>query len=266
MSLTLTFLGTGTSHGVPMIGCPCAVCHSADPRDRRLRSSVLVEWPMADRDTPCRVVVDTGPDFRTQALAHGLTWLDALLFTHSHADHIFGLDDVRRFNHLQRAAMPAYADAMTAADLRHTFHYIFDQADQRGGGLPQVTLHEVAAPFALCGQSIIPVPVMHGRRPILGYRIGGLAYLTDCNAIPEASWPLLAGLDVLVLDALRDRAHPTHFSLEEAVAVATRVGARRTWFTHVCHELSHEATCARLPEGMALAHDGLVVTASAEAA
>jgi phosphoribosyl 1,2-cyclic phosphate phosphodiesterase len=253
--LRITFLGTGTSHGVPMIGCECATCRSPDPRDRRTRPSVLVET-----DDGGAILVDAGPDLRAQALAHGINRVDAIVFTHGHADHILGLDDVRRYNHIMRRPMACYADAHTVDDIRRMFAYVFDPAAPKGGGLPQLDLFTVEGAFCLGRQEIVPVPVLHGQRPILGLRFGGFAYLTDCSAIPDSSWPLLAGLDVLVLDALRERPHPTHFSLSEAIEVARRIGAARTYFTHMCHDLPHAATCARLPPGIALAHDGLRLT------
>lgn len=213
---------------------------------------------MAFDDGP-RVLVDAATDLRAQALAFGVTRVDAILFTHSHADHILGLDEVRRFNVLQRRAIPCYADAPTAADIRDTFRYMFDPSTPKGGGVPQIVLHPIDAPFVVAGQRIVPVPVMHGPRPILGFRVGRFAYLTDCNGIPDASWALLEGLETLVLDALRDRPHPTHFTVADAVATAQRIGARRTYFTHICHDLPHAATCARLPSGIELAYDGLTV-------
>jgi phosphoribosyl 1,2-cyclic phosphate phosphodiesterase len=253
--LDITFLGTGTSHGVPMIGCQCRTCRSDDPRDRRLRPSIHVR---ADDGTS--LLVDAGPDLRTQALAHGVARVDAIFFTHGHADHILGLDDVRRFNSMMRQPMPLYGDATTLDEIRRTFHYVFSPDTPRGGGLPQLELFTVGGAFCLGRQEIVPVPLMHGTRPILGLRIGAFAYLTDCNAIPEGSWPLLRGLDVVVLDALRERPHPTHFSLAEALDAARRIGARQTYFTHMCHDLPHAATCAQLPDGVTLAYDGLRVT------
>jgi phosphoribosyl 1,2-cyclic phosphate phosphodiesterase len=250
----VTFLGTGTSHGVPMIGCACPVCTSGDPRDRRSRPSVLIHC--AD-DT--RVLVDTSTDLRTQALAHGVTRVDAVVYTHSHADHIFGFDELRRFNVLSGRALPAYADARTLDDLQRTFAYAFGMPDQVGGGIPQVETREVAGPFEVGRNRFVPVPILHGARPILGYRVGGFAYLTDCSAIPGESEALLEGLDLLVLSALRHRPHPTHFSLSQAVEAAGRIGAQQTLFTHMCHDLGHEATSRELPSGMALAWDGLTV-------
>ncbi len=260
--MRITFLGTGTSHGVPMIGCECTTCRSTDPRDTRLRPSILVQSAAA-AEHPERgdttVLVDAGPDLRAQALRHGVTAVDAILFTHGHADHILGIDDVRRFNAVMKRPMPCYGDALTLDDIRKTFHYVFDPATPRGGGLPALDLRLVDGPLKVGDLDVQPIPLWHGARPILGYRFGRFAYLTDCNRLDERAWPLLEGLDAVVLDALRDRPHPTHFSLGEAVETARRIGAPRTCFTHMCHQLPHEATCARLPEGMSLAYDGLVL-------
>lgn len=247
----VTFLGTGTSHGVPMIGCTCATCHSTDPRDRRLRPSIVLEIEGGPA-----ILVDTSTDLRQQALTRGLTRVDAILFTHSHADHVMGMDEVRRFNVLQKSAIRAFADARTAADLMRTFNYAFDPPSQKGGGVPQVELTVIDGPFAVDGVSVLPVPILHGQRPILGFRFGRFAYLTDCSAIPDASWPLLDGLDVLVIDALRHRPHPTHFNVEQAVAAIARIQPGRALLTHICHDLPHEETNRVLPPGVELAYDG----------
>lgn len=256
MSLKITLLGTGTSHGVPMIGCECGVCTSSDPRDRRTRPSILIQQP----DTPGApsILVDTSTDLRAQALTWGVKRVDAILFTHSHADHILGLDEIRRFNVVQRASIPCFGDEPTLEDLRRTFAYIFNPPS-RGGGIPQITLFRIAGPFTLGGLEIVPVPLMHGDRPILGFRVGSFAYLTDCSRIPDSSWPLLADVRTLVVDALRDRPHPTHFSVAEALEVVARLAPERAYFTHICHDLPHAATCARLPAGVELAYDGLVL-------
>jgi len=250
----VTFLGTGTSHGVPMIGCTCPVCQSADPRDRRLRPSIYVDVAGGPA-----LLVDTATDLRQQALTHGLVRVDALLFTHSHADHVMGLDEVRRFNALMGTAMPVFADAATAAELRRVFAYAFAAPAAKGGGVPQLALQQIEGPFDAAGVTVVPVPLWHGDQPILGFRFGRFAYLTDCSAIPEPSFALLHDLDVLVIDALRHRPHPTHFTVAEATAAAGRIGARQTYFTHICHDLPHAETVASLPDGVTLAHDGLTL-------
>ena len=253
-TVRITFLGTGTSTGVPMIGCDCATCRSSDPRDRRWRTSIYIE--LSDGTA---VLVDASPDLRAQALAFELSRVDAILFTHAHADHVLGLDDVRPFNVRMRSAIPCYGDAQTMGAVRRMFSYIFDPETLRGGGLPQLVLYTLAGSFSLGGAPFVPVPVYHGNSLILGYRVGGFAYLTDCSAIPDASWALLEGVKVLVLDALRERPHPTHLSLSQAVDVTGQIGPSRAYFTHICHDLPHAATCARLPEHVNLAYDGLVL-------
>ena len=237
-----------------MIGCDCGTCRSTDPRDKRLRASIYVET-----DDGQAVLVDAGPDIRAQSLACGIRRVDAIVFTHGHADHIMGLDDIRRFNVIQGRPMACYGDEATLNDLRRTFFYVFDPNTPRGGGIPQLELFGIAGPFCIGRQEIIPVPIWHGKRRILGLRMGPFAYLTDCSEIPEESWPLLQGLDVLVLDALRETPHPTHFSLSEAIDVTARIAPRRACFTHMCHNLRHADTCAKLPAGMELAYDGMVV-------
>jgi phosphoribosyl 1,2-cyclic phosphate phosphodiesterase len=248
------FLGTGTSHGVPMIGCDCDVCRSSDPRDARFRPSLYLEL---DDDT--RVLVDATPDLRSQALAHDIRRVDAVVVTHAHADHIMGLDEIRRYNHLTRTAMPLYGDARTLDGIKRTFDYAFDDGAPAGGGVPQIDLKPIVGPFHLGATEVIPIPIMHGKWQILGFRFGRFAYLTDCNEVPVASRALLTGLDVLVLDALRRRPHPTHFTLSQAIEVAGEIDARQTYFTHIAHDLGHAATCAELPERMALAFDGLAI-------
>lgn len=252
--MRITFLGTGTSHGVPMIGCECATCRSADPHDKRLRPSIFIETSGA------RVLVDAGPDLREQALRHRIARADAIVFTHGHADHILGMDDVRRFNAVMNGSMPCYGDAATLEDIRRMFSYVFDPATPKGGGLPQLDLREIDGPFSVGDLDLQPVPIWHGKRRILGFRVAAFAYLTDCSRIDDAAWPLLERLEVLVLDALREKPHPTHFSLADAIETAARIGAARTFFTHMAHDLPHEATNARLPAGMRLAHDGLVLS------
>lgn len=237
-----------------MIACDCLTCRSTDPRDKRLRPSIYVRM-----DDGTGILVDAGPDLRQQALTHDVRRVDAILFTHGHADHILGLDETRRYTGLQKKPMPCYGDEQTLNDIRRMFAYVFDPATPRGGGLPELELRQIDGPVRIGTREIVPVPLMHGERPILGFRFGAFAYLTDCSAIPEASWPMLHNLDVVVLDALRVRPHPTHFSVSEAVDAAHRIAARRTLFTHMCHDLAHAETNERLPEGMELAYDGLVL-------
>lgn len=237
-----------------MIGCDCVVCRSDDPHDRRLRPSIYLE---GDDDT--RILVDTTPDLRAQLLTARIRRVDAILFTHAHADHIFGLDEVRRFNVMTRQPVPCYADGATLADLRRTFAYAFESDAPKGTGVPDLRLWRIGGPFMIGRESVVPVPIHHGNRDILGFRFGRFAYLTDCSGIPESSLALLHDLDVLVLDALRHRPHPTHFTVGQAVAMAERIGARETWLTHICHDLGHAETCASLPAGIVLAHDGLTI-------
>lgn len=252
-AVNVLFLGTGTSHGVPMIGCDCAVCRSADPRDVRSRPSIYVTC-----DDGTRILIDTTPDFRAQALTHNIRRVDAVLYTHTHADHIFGLDDLRRFNHLTHQPVPLFGDAFALSELRRVFAYAFDADGPKGGGIPQLNLWTLSGGALSIGrQEIVPVPLRHGHRMIFGFRFGRFAYLTDCNEVPASSLPLLEGLDVLVLDALRHRPHPTHFTVSEALEAAARIGARETYFTHIAHDLGHAVTCASLPPDVSLAYDGL---------
>jgi len=258
----VTFLGTGTSQGVPVIACDCSVCRSTDLRDRRLRPSIYVEVPGR-----ASLLVDTTPDFRQQALTHGIRRIDAVLFTHAHADHILGFDELRRFNTLQGGPVPCYANGFSLDILKRTFYYVFDGLPRLGGGVPQVDVHEVGtAAFAVGGVRIVPIPLWHGRMPILGFRFGRFAYLTDCNRIPDESWPLLDGLDTLVLDALRDEPHTTHFTVAEAVETIARLAPRRAYLTHMTHDLGYAETNARLPAGVELAYDGLALDVDVEVA
>jgi len=255
--MEILFLGTGTSHGVPMIGCDCVVCRSDDPRDNRLRPSIYITG-----DNGTQVLIDTTPDLRQQCLRERITRVDAVVYTHAHADHTLGFDELRRFNHLTKRPVPVFGDSATLDALRRTFSYAFEKGAASGGGVPDASLTVIDGPFAVGELRLQPLTVYHGSTPVLGFRIGGFAYLTDCNAVPEETMALLGGLDVLVLDALRHRPHHTHYSLSEAVAVAQRVGARSTLFTHMCHDLGHAATCAALPEGLSLAYDGLRISCS----
>ena len=261
--MKVTVLGSGTSHGVPSIGCDCEVCHSNDPKDRRTRPSILLQLDGAAESAFAgavrSILVDTSTDLRTQALANDIRRVDAILFTHTHADHVFGIDEVRRFNQMQRTSIACFADGQTVASLRRMFSYIFEPPAQKGGGLPQLSLFEIGGSFTLGGAAIVPVPLFHGALPILGFRIGAFAYLTDCNRIPESSWPLLDGVRTVIIDALRHRPHSTHFSVSEAIDAVRRMRAERAYLTHICHDLGHAATNAQLPENIELAYDGLML-------
>ena len=248
--MKLTFLGTGTSTGVPTVGCECTVCTSADPYDQRTRPSVTIEYDGRV------VLIDTTPDFRQQALRERIKRLDAVIFTHGHADHVLGLDETRVFYFRQQVPLPLYADSATLLTLRRIFSYIFDQT-YNYGGIGKLDAHTIDGEFELWGQKFVPVPVLHGDLPVLGFRFGRVAYVTDFSTIPEASLLLLAGLDVLVLDALRHAPHPTHSNLEQSLALVERLKPRRAYFTHIAHELGHAATNAMLPAHVRLAHDGL---------
>ncbi|PYU97963.1 MAG: MBL fold metallo-hydrolase [Acidobacteria bacterium] len=248
--MRLTFLGTGTSTGVPTLACRCPVCTSSDPRDKRTRPSVLLEFDGR------AVVIDTAPDFRQQALREGMERLDAVLFTHTHADHVLGLDDVRVFYFRQREPIPIYASSRSMDDIRRIFTYIFDQTYPYGG-IAKLDPHIIDGPFDLWGERLIPLPVLHGNLPVLGFRFGKAAYVTDFSAIPDSTIPLIEGLDVLILDALRHKPHPTHSSLEQSLEWVERLKPRRAFFTHIAHELGHEATNAVLPPHVRLAYDGL---------
>ncbi len=250
----LILLGTGTSVGVPVIGCPCAVCSSPNPRNQRLRCAAVAGLPEGV------LLIDTPPDLRLQLLREKIGVVDAVAFTHEHADHLYGLDDLRLFQFYLGHAVPIFCEPHVERRIRHVFDYAFtQQPPTHAGAAPQVTFQAIGTqPFRVLGATIRPVRLLHGPRfRVLGFRIGDVAYCTDTNEIPSDSWAVLDGLDTLVLDALRQTPHPTHFSLEEAVAAAQRIGARQTYFTHVSHDLEYEATNAELPAGMELAYDGL---------
>jgi len=267
MQATLTFLGSGTSMGVPTLGCACEVCASAVPRDaetpaasprnRRTRPSVLVAWE--DRN----VVIDTGPDFHAQAIREGLRRVDAVLYTHGHADHVLGMDDLRPLTFHQPAGVPLYADEPTADTIERIFDYTF-RTENRYATSARVALNRLPSTpgtqIELFGASFQRVPVTHGRETITGYRFGSAAYLTDISDIPDESLPLLAGLDVLILDALRRQPHPTHSNLENSIKLVERIQPRRAFFTHMSHDLDHDATNAVLPPHIRLAYDGLQLT------
>ncbi|MEO7796012.1 MAG: MBL fold metallo-hydrolase [Thermoanaerobaculia bacterium] len=244
-------LGSGTSTGVPVIGCNCEVCRSNDPRNRRMRPGLRVETGGSS------LIFDTSPDFREQALRFGIDRVDAVFYTHSHADHVFGLDDLRVFNFRQGSSIPCFGSEETMGRMRQIFTYVFEQG-QEGGGKPRLELVPVRAPFDLRGLRVVPIPVGHGEMEVFGFRIGGFACVTDVNYISEESFSLLEGVELLVLSALRYRPHPTHFSLEESIAVARRIGARRTLFTHIAHDIDHGNLKVPLPAGIEIGYDGLV--------
>ncbi len=252
----LLFLGTGTSHGVPVIGCGCATCTSRDPKNHRTRCSVLVGLPEGN------LLIDTPPELRLQLVREGVGVVHAVLFTHEHADHLFGLDDLRIFPSYLGHDLPVYCNGQVEGRIRRAFDYAFDPATRAypAGGVPRLEFERIdSEAFELLGARIVPLALKHGRFDVLGYRFGNVAYCTDTNGIPPETRAQLEGLDVLVLDCLRERPHPTHFSLDEAVNTAREIGARRTLFTHMSHDLEHQATNAALPPGMELAYDGLSV-------
>jgi len=252
--LKVTVLGSGTSMGVPTLGCPCRVCASTDPHDKRLRPSLLLSRGGQN------VVIDTTPDFRQQALRIGLDRLDAILLTHGHADHILGFDDIRPFNIRQRSALPVYSNEETFRIIRRVFAYVFDDKPTLST-VPSVKLYDIQQPIELLGIPFIPVPLLHGEMEVLGFRFGRAAYLTDFSRIPDSSMALLEGLDELVLDALRDIPHPMHQTVEQALAIIQQLKPRRAWFTHIAHDLPHAETNARLLRmgfpHVQLAYDGL---------
>jgi phosphoribosyl 1,2-cyclic phosphate phosphodiesterase len=263
----LTFLGTGTSMGVPTLGCDCEVCTSEDPHDKRLRPSVMLRWtetgPDSEgRDGPERVVViDTGPDFREQALRNRLIRVDAVFYTHGHADHILGMDDLRPLSFRvfrEGGPIPLYASAETLEILERVYDYTFSP-HATYPNRARVALRPLAERNLVHGVEFIRVPVWHGKAEIAGFRFGRAAYLTDVSGIPESSFKLLEGLDCLVLSALRRKPHPSHATVKQAVDWAQRIGARQTWFTHIAHDLGHEETNRKLPEGIRLAYDGLFI-------
>jgi phosphoribosyl 1,2-cyclic phosphate phosphodiesterase len=262
--IAITVLGSGTSVGVPTIGCPCAVCHSDNPHDKRLRPSVLVSFDAKGRRR--NIVIDTTPDFRIQALTSGFAWLDAILYTHSHADHIMGLDDIRPFNYGRPDRIPAYGLPETLEVIQSAFPYAFVERPTHPGGAPRVDARALESePVDLFGVKFRPVPVWHGKLKILGYRFGRAAYVTDQSDIPDESVPLLEDLDVLFLDALRRIPHPSHSTVDQAVAWVERLRPKRAYLTHICHDLGHAETNAELPRGVELAYDGLVIETSGDA-
>jgi len=255
----LIVLGTGTSVGVPSLGCGCDVCRSDNPRNKRTRCSVVMGLREGN------LLIDTPPDLRTQLIREGIGVVHSVIYTHEHADHLMGLDDLRLFPFYLGHAVPLYCESVVEARIRKSFSYAFsDREPTHAGAVPKLEFRPISTePFMALGEQITPIRLRHGPRfDTLGFRIGNIAYCTDVNEIPEQSWSLLDGLDVLVLDALRERPHVTHFSLDEAIEAARRTGAKQVYFTHICHELDHEATNRRLPAGMSLAYDGLRIPLS----
>lgn len=251
----LIFLGTGTSSGVPMIGCDCRVCTSTDPRNQRTRPSVLLSLPGGN------LLIDTTPEMRIQLLRERIRQVHAIAFTHAHADHLFGLDDARQFPRSIGGPVPVYCERDTEESIRRIFSYAFRPGTESWppGFIPKLTFHQVmpGVEFEALGQRIMPIRLEHGKAPVLGFRAGGLAYCTDVSRIPDESWPLLRGLDVLVLDALRHEKHPTHFSLSEAFEMIEALQPRQTFLTHLSHGFDHGPTQEQLPPAVTLAHDGL---------
>ncbi len=251
---SLVFLGTGTSVGVPVVGCVCGTCTSADPRNQRSRTSVAIGLPGGT------LLVDTTPDLRSQLLRQRIGQVDAILYTHDHVDHVYGLDDIRPLCFAAGRPIPVLCEERVERRICRAFDYAFETVPVPGGGVPKITFERIGtAPFEVLGSRITPLRLQHGIFDVLGFRFGDLAYCTDTNCIPDETWPLLEGLDTLILDCLRPSRHPTHFSLDEAIAVARRVGARRTLFVHMSHEIEHGTVSAMLPPGIELAYDGLVV-------
>jgi phosphoribosyl 1,2-cyclic phosphate phosphodiesterase len=255
--MRLTFLGTGTSFGVPQIGCDCAVCRSTDPRDKRTRSGAVLE---ADGST---ILIDTPPELRLQLISAGFSRIDAVVYTHEHADHINGIDDLRVFSVRQRKPLPLYGPAETLERLRSSFNYIFDDSVRpyEGTSKPRLTLHQTEPDriVRIAGIDVLPLAFQHGNLRVFGYRFDRIAYITDIKEIPSAERERLRGLDVLVLNALWWRPHPTHLSITEAIETARELGARRTYLTHLTHETGHSALEAQLPAGVFPAYDGLTV-------
>jgi phosphoribosyl 1,2-cyclic phosphate phosphodiesterase len=251
----LVILGSGTSTGVPVIGCECAVCRSDDPRNQRTRCSVLVRLPLGN------LLIDTSPEMRLQLVRERVGQVHAIAFTHHHADHLFGLDDARMFPKAIGGPVPIFCEQETEETIRTVFHYAFDQRARAfpSGGVPQIEFERIGpnVPFQVLGQSILPIRLDHGRFQVLGFRIGNLAYCTDVSRIPDESWPLLEGLDTLILDALRPEPHPTHFNLEQALSAIQRLRPKMAYLTHLSHSFDHGATEATLPPRVALAYDGL---------
>ncbi|GAA0881204.1 MBL fold metallo-hydrolase [Algoriphagus jejuensis] len=252
--MKVNFLGTGTSQGVPVIGCECPVCKSLDFRDKRFRTSIHVEAEGVS------LVVDTGPDFRMQMLRSGIRRLDAILFTHEHKDHTGGLDDIRPFNFSQQKDMPIFGSKNVLKQIRREYAYVF--SPKKYPGVPQIEQIEIDEnPFCVNGLAVTPIPVLHYKLPVFGFRFGNFSYITDAKQIPERSMKLLEGTEILVLNALQIDPHISHFTLNEAIEMAKKIGAQQTYFTHISHRLGlHDSISKQIPDGVALAYDGLELT------
>ena len=258
--MQLKILGCGTSTGVPIPGCDCEVCTSKDPKNWRNRTSALIST-----DSGENILIDTTPDFRHQAIKFGIKRIDAVLYTHSHADHIFGLDDLRGFN-FKHGSIPCFGTAHTLKQIQRAFEYVFEVGEKHeGGALPKVTLHQISAgaSFPLFGVTVEPFALMHGTLEIVGYKIGNLAYATDCNRVPKRSLSLLDGIENLIIDGLRYQEHATHFTIPEAIEVSAELGAKKTYLTHMCHSVEYNRVSKVLPQNVALAYDGLDIQFSA---
>ncbi|MCE5228415.1 MBL fold metallo-hydrolase [bacterium] len=253
-TIKIRVLGSGTSMGVPVIGCKCPVCTSNDPHNKRLRSSISIAVDSR------HILIDCSIDFREQMLRWPMPRIDALLLTHTHADHVNGIDDIRSYNYMQQGPIPVFTSAHSIEDIRRRFPHCFNPM-QKGGGVPQLDLNEITAgkPFDAAGIEVMPLRVMHGRLPILGFRIGRFAYMTDCSGIPEQTEELLEGVDTLIISALRHRPHETHFCLAQSLEASQKLGVRRAFFTHIADELDHEKTNRDLPDWARLLYDGQVI-------
>lgn len=255
--MRITILGCGTSTGVPVPACQCKVCLSNNPKNKRLRTSALVTL-----DSGANILIDSSTDFRTQALRANILHLDAVLYTHAHADHIFGLDDIRGFNFTQGSAIPVYASTKTLKELKRIFKYAFDNdPSSEGGNPPEIEVHQIvdSVPFEINDTLIQPIPALHGTLPVYGFRFANIAYLTDCNHIPESSLKMLLNLDYLFLDGLRYEEHKTHFTIPEAIQIAQTLKVKQTYLIHTTHSVDYEEVMRKLPQGIALAYDELTV-------
>lgn len=251
--MRITFLGTGTSNGIPVIGCACHVCCSTDPRDKRTRSSAIVE------SGGRTLLIDTTPELRLQAVAHGVSRVDAVLYTHAHADHVAGFDDLRSFNDINQEPLDVHADALTSALIRDRFSYAFENPFPFFGGKPDLNLRVFDGPFTAAGVDVVPFQVGHGRWTVTGFRFGPLVYLTDAKIVPQAAIDAMRGADVLVINGLRDRPHPVHLSIPESLEIIAELRPRRAFLTHLSHDVGHAELSARLPDNVQVAYDGLIV-------